>query len=176
MKYLKLDEVKAVLREIKVEKGERVMLAYLIGFWHGLRASEITGIKGRDLRHGYVDCKRLKGSLPTSQRWQKHSDPELNEYAMLERLEIADDELLLPIGRDWVRKVFKAAALRAGINPRFAHTHTLKHSIAMLVIGSGIENAKQRLGHKSLSSTGYYLRVSDDTASDAINSHLGIEA
>jgi hypothetical protein len=33
---------------------------------------------------------------------------------------------------------------------------------------AGIENVRQHLGHRSLSSTGSYLRVSDEAASGAV--------
>jgi site-specific recombinase XerD len=128
------------------------------------------------LRHGHVDVKRLKGSMHTVQRYQHHPDPELNEEAMLNEIvpELKDGENLISMTRSGLLKMFKRAALRAGINPLKAHPHALKHSCAMTVIGSGIENARQRLGHKSLSSTGAYLRVTDDKASDAINAFLGV--
>lgn len=173
MKHMTLTEVKALLREIP---DERQRAAILVGFWHGLRASEILGLKGVHLRYGHVDVKRLKGSMHTIQRHQEHPDPELDEKGVLGKLKLDDNESLISMTRSGLLKLVKRAALRAGINPLKAHTHTLKHTCAMTVIGSGIENARQRLGHKSLSSTGAYLRVTDDAASDAINAHLGIGA
>jgi integrase len=38
------------------------------------------------------------------------------------------------------------------------------------VIRAGIQVAQQHLGHKSLSSTGAYLRITDATASAAVQS------
>lgn len=174
MKYMDIKLVKGTLEEIKTHKGKRMYIGFLLAFWHGLRVSELAALKGKDLKDGYVDVRRLKGSLHTTQRWQKHPDPILDEYGALEGLEIGDEELLVPFTRRWLGKVFKTYAVKAGVNPRMAHPHTLKHSIAMLVIGSGIENTKQRLGHKSLASTGHYLKVSDDKASAAIDAYLGI--
>lgn len=173
MKHLSFTEIKSLLRQIP---NKRQRVAVLVGFWHGLRSSEIISLAGAKLRYEHVDVKRLKGSMHTVQRWQEHPDPELNEAAMLREIvpTLKDDELLIKMTRSGLLKLVKRAAGRAGINPLKAHTHTLKHSCAMAVIGSGIENARQRLGHKSLSSTGAYLRVSDDSASDAINGYLGI--
>lgn len=173
MKYLTFDEIKSLLREIP---EQRQRIAILIGFWHGLRASEILALQGTNLKHGHVNVKRLKGSMHTIQRYQQHPDPELDEASQLSELvrTMGDDEHLIDMTRSGLLKLIKRAALRAGINPLKAHTHTLKHSCAMAVIGSGIENTRQRLGHKSLSSTGAYLRVTDDKASDAINAFLGI--
>jgi site-specific recombinase XerD len=57
----------------------------------------------------------------------------------------------------------------AGIPAHLAHLHILKHSIAMQTIHSaGIENVRQHLGHKSIASTGAYLKVSDEAASKAV--------
>ena len=54
--------------------------------------------------------------------------------------------------------------------PPLAHPHSLKHSIARHSIknGVGIEGLKTYLGHKTLSSTGMYLRIDDTEASAAI--------
>lgn len=175
MKYLSITEIKAMLREVP---NTRHRLCLLIGFWHGLRASEIIALKGADIRDGHVDVKRLKGSMHTIQRYQYHPDPELDESGPLTELasRVAMDERLMPMTRWGILKVVKRACKKAGINAKKAKTHTLKHSCAMTVIGSGIENARQRLGHKSLSSTGAYLRVTDDRASDAIDAFLGVQS
>jgi integrase len=58
------------------------------------------------------------------------------------------------------------AGAAAGLPKHKCHPHSLKHSCAMLAIKKiGIESVRQYLGHKSLSSTGAYLRVSDGEAS-----------
>lgn len=176
MKHMTLTEIKQLLREIP---DYRQRLAVLIGFWHGLRNSEILALKGVHLRHGYVNVKRLKGSFATTQRHQSHPDPELDEATMIAKLDLKDDESLISMTRSGLLKLVKRAARRAGIpeGPRYKSkhcVHALKHSCAMVTIPAGIEIARQRLGHKSLSSTGAYLRVSDDTASDAIDALLGV--
>jgi site-specific recombinase XerD len=64
--------------------------------------------------------------------------------------------------------------MAAGIAKRNAHPHILKHSIAMQSIGNaGIENVRQYLGHKSLSSTGAYLIVDDLTAAARVTAAAG---
>jgi site-specific recombinase XerD len=50
----------------------------------------------------------------------------------------------------------------------------LKHSIAMQSIReAGIENVRQYLGHRSISSTGAYLKVTDEAASAAVIKSAG---
>jgi integrase len=41
---------------------------------------------------------------------------------------------------------------------------------------AGIENVRQYLGHRSMASTGAYLRVDDDAASKAIAAAMGNQA
>jgi site-specific recombinase XerD len=54
-----------------------------------------------------------------------------------------------------------------------AHPHVLKHSIAMQTIEhAGIENVRQYLGHKSISSTGSYLKVTDAEAAASVQRAL----
>jgi site-specific recombinase XerD len=66
-------------------------------------------------------------------------------------------------------------AKAAGIPAHKRHPHILKHSIALQTIKTaGIENVRQHLGHKSLSSTGEYLRVSDEEASAAVSKALKV--
>jgi site-specific recombinase XerD len=63
----------------------------------------------------------------------------------------------------------------ARIPKHLRHPHVLKHSIAMQTIHSaGIENVRQHLGHKVISSTGEYLKVSDKQASIAIARALAL--
>ncbi len=69
------------------------------------------------------------------------------------------------VGRHAFHQMFKRAAAKAGLPPHKRHPHILKHTCAMLAIQGGIENCRQYLGHKSLNSTGAYLRVSDEAAS-----------
>jgi integrase len=175
MKYMTTDELKKQLLTIK---NERWRLAALIAFWHGLRVSEIVEMTGKDIQHGHVDVKRLKGSMHTIQRWQKHPDPILDEYSQLEKIAVTvkPTEKLFPITRDGLLKVMKRAGVKNGLHPKQSTFHALKHSQGMFIIPAGIEVARQRLGHTNVSSTGYYINVSDDTAADAIDKLIGARA
>jgi len=64
----------------------------------------------------------------------------------------------------------KRYGVAIGIPAHLVHPHSLKHSIARHSIknGVGIEGLKTYLGHKTLSSTGMYLRIDDTEASAAI--------
>ena len=167
MKHLSQDEIKSLLREVP---DERQRLMFKVAFLHGLRVSELINLKRENIRDGYVKVQRLKGSLKTVQPFVAHPDPELDEAEGLKALfgTLKNGEKLFPMTRNGVYKLMQRAGIRAGIPIHKLHPHALKHSCAMVAIGkAGIQNVRQYLGHKSLSSTGEYLRESDETASKA---------
>lgn len=169
------EELRRLLTAAK-EHSERDWLMILVGFWHGLRASEVVKIKPDDVRDGYLSVRRLKGSLHTDQPLLRSDDPLFSEADALIELAVRTpgNQRLFPITRQHFWKLFQAHAKRANIPERKRHSHILKHSIAMQTIHSaGIENVRQYLGHKSISSTGAYLKVSDEDAARAVQGTLG---
>ena len=148
----------------------------LVGFWHGLRASEVTGFRRDAVRDGHLIVQRLKGSLRTIQPLVEHPDPLLNErQALIDFCSKSTfSKPVFNVSRSQFWRLVQRYAKAAGIPEHKAHPHVLKHSIAMQTIGSaGIENVRQYLGHKSISSTGAYLRVTDADASSAVTSAVG---
>lgn len=175
MDSLSKPEMRAILAAARAHR-ERDWLMILVAFWHGLRASEVVGIKANDIGDGYLTVRRLKGSLKTVQPLIEHEDSMFNERsALLEYLHgIGGNQKVFPIARSTFWRVVQKHALAAGIPKHKAHPHILKHTIAMQSIQSaGIENTRQWLGHKSMGSTGEYLRVSDDQAATAVSKALG---
>ena len=167
MRYLTPEEIKALLREIP---NERWRLMIRVGFLHGLRISELTGMRKEDIQDGYVKVQRLKGSMKTIQPFVRHPDPELDEYEGLTKLlgTLKYKEHLFPITRNGVYRMFQRAGTRAGIPRHKLHPHALKHACAMVAIKKmGIQMVRQYLGHKSIGSTGEYLKEDDETASKA---------
>ena len=176
------------------EHSELHWLAILVGYNHALRAGEICGqmpsdltrlkkpkprhpgILPEDVRDGYLTVQRLKGSLKTTQSLIDYQDnPLLNEREALERLarQTAPKTRVFPITRVHLYRVFVRYAALAGVPEHLQYTHVVKHTLAMHSIrDAGIENVRQYLGHKSIASTGEYLRVSDDAASIAIATAL----
>jgi integrase len=154
---------------------ERDWLMILVAFWHGLRASEVTGFKRDAVRDGHLTIQRLKGSLRTVQPLVEHPDPLLNERpALIDYASKSNpNQTVFHVSRSQFWRLVQKYAKVAGIPAHKAHPHVLKHSIAMQTIGgAGIENVRQYLGHKSISSTGAYLKVSDADASQAIQGAL----
>jgi integrase len=168
MQHLTTDEIKQVIRNIKQERNK---LLIRVGFLHGLRISEILDLTKESIRDGYINVQRLKGSLPTIQPWVKHPDKELSEYEGLAAIygTLKTREKLFKMTRNGAYKLIQRAGVKAGIAKHKLHPHALKHSCAMETINkSGIQNVRQWLGHKSISSTGEYLKVSDEVAAKEI--------
>jgi len=156
---------------------ERDFLMILMGFAHGLRPSEVVGLKADDIRDGHLDVQRLKGSMHTVQPLVEDENPLLNERTALfdYTVEMLGNQRLFPISRQQFGRLFKRYGKAAGIPRHLCHPHILKHSIAMQTIQlAGIENVRQYLGHKSISSTGAYLKVSDADAAGAIKNALKV--
>lgn len=168
MVHLSKDEIKSLLREVK-KPLHKLMLK--VTFLHGLRVSETINLTKEDIRDSYVKVQRLKGSLKTVQPYVSSTDPEIDEAKELHALygTLKPGERLFPMTRNGVFKLMQRAGVKAGIPLHKLHPHALKHSCAMAGIKTtGIENVRQYLGHKTISSTGEYLRVADDEASKAV--------
>ena len=170
MKYLTRPQVLSLLKAARAE-SERDFLMILLAYKHGLRASEVCSLTTRDFADGFVTIRRLKGSLKTTQPLLPSDNPLWNEKsAVSEWLKgVPKGDRLFPITRQHFHRQFQAYCVQAGIPKPLAHPHTLKHSIAMeLVKRVGIEELRQYVGHKSLNSTGMYLRISDQEACRAV--------
>lgn len=159
------------LLSVAKQQRERDWLMFLVAYHHGLRASEVTRFQRDAVSDGHLTIQRLKGSSKTVQPLVEDAEPLLSERAPLETLASNSPFLtpLFPISRTHYFRLFRKYAKRAGIAAHKRHPHVLKHSIAMHTIReAGIENVRQYLGHKSIASTGEYLKVSDEDASAAI--------
>ena len=143
----------------------------LVAYQHGLRASEVIAITLKDLADGVLSVRRLKGSLHTVQPLVEDDDPLLNErFELIEySRRMQPNQRLFPLTRQRFFQIIRERGAEAGLPIRKLHPHALKATIAMHSIHSaGIENVRQYLGHKSISSTGAYLKVTDADASAAI--------
>jgi len=143
---------------------------FKVAFLHGLRVSELITLKRESIRDGYVTVQRLKGSNKTTQPFVASPDPDLDEARELHELynTLKPGERLFPMTRNGVYKLMQRAGSRAGIPAHKLHPHALKHSCAMVGIKNmGIHLVRQYLGHKSISSTGEYLKETDEAASAA---------
>ncbi len=168
MQHLTSEEIKKLLQKVP---NSRHKLMLKVGYLHGLRVSELINLTRESIRDGYINVQRLKGSLKTIQPYVSSTDPEIDEAVELGALygTLKPTERLFPMTRDNVNKIMLKAGTLAGLPRHKIHPHALKHSCAMHLITKkiGLEDLRVFLGHKSLNSTGAYLRVSDEVASRA---------
>jgi len=167
-------ELRSLLGAARAHR-ERDFLMILVAFSHGLRASEVTRLQTDSIADGHIGVRRLKGSLATTQPLISDEDPLFDERSALLAFagKLHGKQRLFPICRQHFWRLVQRHAAAAKIPERKRHPHVLKHTIAMQVIHSaGIENTRQYLGHKSMSSTGAYLKVSDAVASEAVAAAL----
>ncbi len=171
---LTVDEMDRLLEEVK---NPLYKLMFKVAYLHGLRVSEVIGLTTKNIQGGYLSVQRLKGSQKTNQPLQSDTrdlfdeDEELNALV----LSLKPGDKLFPITRFGAYKLIKRAGIRAGIPNHKLFPHVLKHSIAHQLIGPlGIEYVRQRLGHKSIASTGAYVVVSDDEVAKAVSAALHV--
>jgi site-specific recombinase XerD len=175
------DEVLAVLKAAR-SRSARDWAMVLLGYRHGLRASEICSLKltDVDLKSDSISIRRLKGSLDTVQPIYRHKgQPLLDEERALrawrrERESDGSDFLFTSqkggrLHRSQFFRIFQACAEDAGLPPEKQHPHALKHSLASHLVAGNVNLAlvKRCLGHKAIGSTMKYVAVSDTQATDA---------
>jgi site-specific recombinase XerD len=199
--------VKAV-RVIRIKRGRMVILTppemlallkaarkrsirdwtmILLAYRHGLRASEVCGIKMADidLKSGSISIRRLKGSLHTIQPLYQHrGQPLLDETAAIrawlhKRTADGSDYLFTSqkggkLDRTQFFRNFQKVAASAGLSFEKRHPHVLKHSLASHLVAGNANLAliRQALGHRSISSTMQYIGTSDAQAAEALQKAL----
>jgi site-specific recombinase XerD len=177
-----LDLLKAA-RKRSVRDWAMILLAYR----HGLRASEVCGLKlaDLDLKSGSISIRRLKGSLLTVQPiYQHRGQPLLDEEAAIrawlrKRANDGSDYLFISqkggkLSRVQFFRNFQRVAEGAGLAVDKRHPHVLKHSLASHLVSGNANLAliRQALGHRSISSTLAYIGTTDSQAADAVQKAL----
>lgn len=181
MNYLTPEELLVLLRVAKC-RSLRDHAMILLAYRHGLRASEVCGLRlsDVDLKDGSISVQRLKGSLKTTQPLHRHRGlPLLDEVAALrawlrKRQDDGSDVLFTSqkggkLDRTQFFRLFQAAANIAGLPAEKRHPHTLKHSLASHLVAGNVNLAlvKQALGHCSINSTMRYVGTTDRQAAEA---------
>jgi site-specific recombinase XerD len=186
MTILTPQETLALLKAAK-NRSTRDWAMILLAYRHGLRASEVCGLKlaDMDLKAGSISIRRLKGSLHTIQPLYQHrGQPLLDETAALRawlRKRPADGSDYLftsqkggRLGRTQFFRNFQTVAEAAGLPAEKRHPHVLKHSLASHLVAGNANLAliRQALGHRSISSTMQYIGTSDEQAAEALQRAL----
>lgn len=175
MKYLTKGELYQLLQAAK-SKDKDTWIMLLVGYWHGLRASEIINIKSSHINQGYLTVKRLKGSKKTIHKLIYSVDPLLNEKDYLEDLASKKQVLFEGVSRFALTKRMKRLGESIGLPPHKCHAHVLKHSIAMHSKqgGANIVDVGEFLGHKNINSTNqYYMSEGEDVSAEIVKKAVG---
>ena len=175
------EELLAILKAARAH-SVRDWAMVLLSYRHGLRASEVCGLRiaDVDLKAGSISIRRLKGSLHTVQPLYQHrGQPLLDEVGALrasrrERRADGSDYLFTSqkggrLDRTQFFRIFRACAEAAGLPPEKRHPHVLKHTLASHLVAANVNLAlvRQCLGHKTIGSTMQYVGVSDGQAAEA---------
>jgi integrase len=186
MTYLTPEEILAVLKAAR-SHSTRDWGMILLAYRHGLRASEVCGLKlaDVDLKAGSVSIRRLKGSLSQVQPLYQHrGQPLLDEMNALRawlrtRRTDGSDSLFTSqkggrLHRSQFFRVFQAHAKAAGLPAEKRHPHCLEHSLASHLVAGNVNLAlvRQALGHRSITSTMQYVGTSDGQAAEAAQAAL----
>jgi len=181
MTFLTPEEILAVLRVAR-ERSTRDWAMILLAYRHGLRASEVCGLRMADAdpKAGFVSIQRLKGSLQTVQPLYRHrGQPLLDETTALRawlRIRPIDGSDYLftsqkggRLDRTQFFRVFQAVSGIANLPLEKRHPHVLKHSLASHLVAGNVNLAlvRQALGHRSINSTMQYVGTSDSQAAEA---------
>jgi site-specific recombinase XerD len=178
--FLTTEEMLAVLKAAR-SRSSRDWAMILVAYRHGMRASEVCGLRRDDLHLGgeSITIRRLKGSLETCQALCGHAgQPLLDELKALrqwmkDRPGDGSDYVFTSqkggrMHRSQFFRIFQACAASAGLARAKWHPHVLKHSLATHLIDGNVNLAvvKRALGHKSINSTMIYVTVSDRQAGE----------
>ena len=174
MKALTQQEVIAVIKAAETAR-DRAMI--VLGYRHGMRTSEICGLKlaDIDLANSEITVRRLKGSLKTTQPLNDHQgEPMLSEKRLLrawlrERGDHPSQYVFVSqrsgrMNRSQFFRIFSSAAEAAGLPVDRRHPHCLKHALGFNLVAADLNLAKikQALGHKNIASTVIYTVPTDE--------------
>lgn len=179
LQSLEQSEITAILK-LAAAESPRNHAMVLLAFKHGLRASEVCDLRVSDidLANGTIVIRRLKGSLKSSQDLLDiPGQPLVSEKRVIktwlaERARHDKSDFLFlsqkggQLDRSAFYRLFQSLAKRTGLPRTKQHPHCLKHSLGFFLVEQGVPlpSIQQTLGHKSLASTGVYLKVTDARA------------
>jgi type 1 fimbriae regulatory protein FimB len=185
-----VEELKKFLDAAR-DMGRRELAMFLVGFSHGLRASEITSIKISDIdfKAGKMQTRRKKGSNDSRQkmqRWVGYDEEHVLQMWLKERASLpgaAESDVVFlsqkpnakgerMLDRSQVYRIFTHLCQAAGLREELQHPHALRHSTGYILrdMGAGLEYIQQVLGHKSIASTGIYTQPNQDDVDKVVSS------
>ncbi|MBB3231066.1 tyrosine-type recombinase/integrase [Halomonas stenophila] len=164
-KHLTRDEVQALTKAAKqTRNGERDSLMIRLAFEHGLRVSELVGLRWQafNLDAHEVLITRAKGSLDGTHPLQGQTIRALRRYQRNSGRShglVFVSERGAPISVDGFRRMFGRLTERVlGIK---WHPHALRHACGVHLINNGtdIRTVQQYMGHANIQNTVAYTAL-----------------
>ncbi|EAS2834230.1 integrase [Salmonella enterica subsp. enterica] len=168
-KYITPSEWKAFCEAINGSTTEtRDKPMFFLAYQHGLRVSELTGLKTTDLdlESGTIFIKRLKNGFSTTHPLQKKTITLIKKWLEYRKtsysLAQADNWLFVSsrgqrLSRQWVYKLSQKYSLKARIPVAF-HPHMLRHACGYALANQGLDTRliQDYLGHRNIHHTVLY--------------------
>ena len=150
--YLTRDEVALLLRAAKKSPryGARDHAMILLAYRHGLRASEVTGLRWSDLdlATGTIYCRRTKNSRsslhPMKPDEVKAVEKVLRNHRVLATDYVFQSERSEKMGRIAFWRIVSQAGWRAGL-PVKAYAHQLRHACGYYLANKGCVCVSSRI-------------------------------
>ena len=176
-KYLKQDELKALLEEPK-RMRDRLIIKLL--YETGIRVGELTAltIGDVDLEAGEITIQEAKRheegrKVPLVNSWTKTM---LRDYVGTRKNR--KDPLFVSnkrgqLSRRQVERLINNYGTRIGLDKDKRHPHVLRHTHAVYALKSGIDirTLQQNLGHSSIEVTAIYLTMDIDDRKEEYSKH-----
>lgn len=151
-----------------------------LAYSSGLRASEIVNLRVGDIDlNGLFVKAKGKGGRERTIPFGEVARKKLGEYLNLRSGYTKDNPLFegkmgKPISRNWFWYMVKYYARRVGI-PTSISPHVIRHSFAthLLEGGADIKAVQTLLGHKMLSTTQIYTKITGQHMKEVIEKHPG---
>jgi site-specific recombinase XerD len=165
--YLTRDEVAALLRAAKKSRhGARNHAMILIAYRHGLRASEVTGLRvsDLDLNAGTIYCRRAKGSRSSLHPLKPDEVAALEKLLRQRKPRTSDYMFQSERAEKLTRSAFWRIVSQAGDRARLAVTayaHQLRHACGYYLANKGcdLRLIQDYLGHKQIQNTVRYTAL-----------------
>lgn len=162
--YLTLQETEKIIQVTNGGRnGLRDRCMIMLGFYHGLRVSELTGLTVRnvDTDSGRIYIRRLKNGFSAVHPLQPEECRLLRQW--LKAIPKSNEGWLFPnskgkrISRQYIYKLFRGYGEKAGITIR-VHPHMLRHACGYELAEQGMDTRliQDYLGHRNIRHTVHY--------------------
>src|SRR5437016_6285949 len=165
--FLTPDEVASLLRAAKKGRhGVRNYAMILIAYRHGLRASEVAGLRVSDidLKRGTIYCRRAKNSRSSLHPLKPDEAAALEKVLRQRNLRTSDyvfqSERAGKLSRSAFWRVVAQTGERAGLAVK-TYAHQLRHACGYYLANKGcdLRLIQDYLGHKQIQNTVRYTAL-----------------